>query len=229
MGTRERHDRERQAVREKILDAARELFLAEGFRHVSMRKIADRIEYSPAAIYSYFPSRDDIFVALFEEGFGLMEAAPGGPSAGMDPLEALRALFLGYYRFARQHPQYFELMFLDRTVPQFCEQWEKFEFMDARMREAVEVVQHAVDAGVLPPGTEPVAAFHVLWGAIHGPAAAAVCGRLGPGEDPDALARDVFEATLCGLRAGASITFLPFMPAPHAVHSSTAEDSHGSS
>lgn len=229
MGTRERQDRERQAVRQKILDAARDLFLAEGFRNVSMRKIADRIEYSPAAIYSYFPSRDDIFIALFEEGFHLMEAAPGGPSETMDPLEALQALFLGYYRFARQNPQYFELMFLDRTVPQFCEEWEKFEFMDAKMREAVAVVQRAVDAGVLPTGTEPFAAFHVLWGAIHGPAAAAVCGRLGPGEDPDALARDVFEATLTGLRAGSPITFLPFMPPAREGQPSTAEESHVSS
>jgi len=226
MGTRERQDRERQAVRDKILTAARELFIAEGFRNVSMRKIAERIEYSPAAIYGYFPSRDDIFVALFEEGFRLMDAEPGGVQVD-DPAEALKAMFLGYYRFARQHPQFFELMFLDRTVPQFCEQWEKFDFMLQKMHEAVTVVQRAIDAGVLPRGTEPVAAFHVLWGAIHGPATAAVCGRFGPGEDPDALARDVLEATVAGLRAGAPITFVPFVPSPQGTSSSpSAEDSH---
>jgi AcrR family transcriptional regulator len=225
MGTRERHDRERLAVRGKILGAARELFIAEGFRHVSMRKIAERIEYSPAAIYSYFPSRDDIFIALFEEGFRLMEAEPDGADACSDALDALRAMLLGYYRFARRHPQYFELMFLDRSVPQFCEQWEKFDFMNAKVDEAVAVVQRAIDAGALPPGTEAVAAFHVLWGAIHGPATAAVCGRLGPGEDPDALARDVLEAAITGLRAGAPITFLPFVPAPQSS-SSSPEASH---
>ena len=52
-----------------ILDAARALFVAEGYLNVSIRKIADRIEYSPASIYSYFPSKDDIFYALAEEGF----------------------------------------------------------------------------------------------------------------------------------------------------------------
>ena len=224
MGTRERQDRERQAVRDKIVAAARELFIAEGFRNVSMRKIAERIEYSPAAIYSYFPSRDDIFVALFEEGFHLMDAQPDGADADGDPLQALRAMFLGYYRFARQHPQYFELMFLDRTVPQFCEQWEKFDFMLEKMNEAVAVVQRGIDAGVLPAGTDPVAAFHVLWGAIHGPATAAVCGRFGPGEDPDALARDVLEAAIAGVRAGVPITFKPFVPTP--APSPSAEESH---
>ena len=56
MGVKERQERERQAVRAAILSAARDLFLSEGYRNVSMRKIAERIEYSPAAIYSYFDS-----------------------------------------------------------------------------------------------------------------------------------------------------------------------------
>ena len=57
MGIKERQDRERAAVRNAILHAARELFVTEGYRTVSMRKIAERIEYSPAAIYGYFASR----------------------------------------------------------------------------------------------------------------------------------------------------------------------------
>src|SRR5262247_2209319 len=72
MGIKERQERDREAVRRAILDAARELFVSEGFQNVSIRKIAERIEYSPAAIYSYFPSKDDIFFALAEEGFRLL-------------------------------------------------------------------------------------------------------------------------------------------------------------
>ena len=72
MGIKERQERDREAVSRAILDAARELFVAEGYQNVSIRKIADRIEYSPAAIYSYFPSKDDIFFALAEEGFRLL-------------------------------------------------------------------------------------------------------------------------------------------------------------
>ncbi len=62
MGIKERQERGREAVRSSILDAARELFVTDGFEQVSIRKIAERIEYSPAAIYGYFPSKDDIFV-----------------------------------------------------------------------------------------------------------------------------------------------------------------------
>ena len=80
MGIKERQERDREAVRRAILDAARELFVAEGFQNVSIRKIAERIEYSPAAIYGYFPSKDDIFFALAEEGFRLL-GDPATPSA----------------------------------------------------------------------------------------------------------------------------------------------------
>ena len=72
MGVKERQEREREATARAILDAARELFVAEGYQNVSIRKIAEKIEYSPAAIYSYFPSKDDIFLALAEEGFRML-------------------------------------------------------------------------------------------------------------------------------------------------------------
>jgi len=90
MGTKERHERDRHRIRQGILDAARELFIAEGYEHVSMRKIADRIEYSPAAIYSYFPRKDDIFFALAAEGFRILADGVSGAVAGIDdPLERL--------------------------------------------------------------------------------------------------------------------------------------------
>src|SRR5258705_4976402 len=119
MGIKERQQREREAVRQAILNAARELFVTEGYRNVSMRKIAERIEYSPAAIYSYFASKDDIFFALAEEGFRLL-GDPAGPEHReqldrLAPLERIRAIFWRWYEFSRQHPQYFELMFLDRS------------------------------------------------------------------------------------------------------------------
>src|SRR5215208_5070860 len=73
MGIKERQERDREAVRRAILDAARDLFVREGFENVSIRKVAERIEYSPAAIYSYFPGKDDIFFALAAEGFHLLD------------------------------------------------------------------------------------------------------------------------------------------------------------
>ena len=132
MGIKERQERDREAVRRSILDAARELFVAEGYQNVSIRKIAERIEYSPAAIYSYFPSKDDIFYALAEEGFRLLGRLDEAPHADrldrLPPLERVRAIFWRFYEFSRQHPQYFALMFVDRTVPRISREFERFAF-----------------------------------------------------------------------------------------------------
>src|SRR4051794_5324636 len=114
MGIKERHERDREAVSRAILDAARELFVTEGYQNVSIRKIAERIEYSPAAIYGYFPCKDDIFFALAEEGFRLL-GHPEDPDAErlqrLEPLDRLREAFWHVYEFGRKHPQYFSLMF----------------------------------------------------------------------------------------------------------------------
>src|SRR5687767_15944672 len=112
MGIKERQVRDRETVRRAILDAARELFVAEGYRNVSMRKIAERIEYSPAAIYGYFPSKDDIFFALAEEGFRLLvDSVQAAVQHLADPLVRLRRGLWAFYEFSKAHPEYFELMF----------------------------------------------------------------------------------------------------------------------
>jgi AcrR family transcriptional regulator len=123
MGTKERQQRDRDRLQQSILTAARELFVAEGYRNVSMRKIADRIEYSPAAIYSYFPSKDDIFFALAEEGFRTLLAMPAGKVDEADDLKAIRNAFWRVYEFSISHPEYFALMFVDRTVPRINKDW----------------------------------------------------------------------------------------------------------
>src|SRR6478672_1258603 len=107
MGIKERQERDREAVRRSILDAARELFVSEGYRNVSIRKIAEKIEYSPAAIYGYFPSKDDIFYALAEEGFHLLHPGDSGAAldaglAALEPLERIRAIFWRLYEFSQQ-------------------------------------------------------------------------------------------------------------------------------
>ena len=126
----------------------------EGYQNVSIRKIAERIEYSPAAIYGYFPSKDDIFFALAEEGFRLL----GDPAAVRDaaletlpPLERLRAIFWRLYEFSREQPQYFALMFVDRSVPRISREYERFAF--AREMQAAHhrrSFSACIDAGDLP-------------------------------------------------------------------------------
>jgi AcrR family transcriptional regulator len=69
MGIVERRQREKQQMRRQILDTAMDLFIENGYEEVSIRRIADHIEYSPATIYLYFQDKDDILFVLHEEGF----------------------------------------------------------------------------------------------------------------------------------------------------------------
>jgi AcrR family transcriptional regulator len=209
MGIKERQERDREAVRRAILDAARELFVTEGFQHVSIRKIAERIEYSPAAIYGYFPSKDDIFFALAEEGLRLL----GDPNTVHDdpqfkdapPLERVRVVFRRLYEFSREQPQYFALIFVDRSVPRISREYERFAFAHERKQHIIETLQACVDAGELPKGLNTAVAMRALMVGVVGVAVLQLSDRLGPGEDADLLAADVLNLTLAGLRAGVAL------------------------
>ena len=76
MGVAERRGREREEVRHKILDAARELFMAEGAGRVTMRRIAEAIEYSPTAIYNHFQDKDTLLHSLCEDEQRVRELLP---------------------------------------------------------------------------------------------------------------------------------------------------------
>lgn len=206
MGIKERQERDREAVRRSILDAARELFTAEGYQNVSIRKIAERIEYSPAAIYSYFPSKDDIFFALAEEGFHLL----GGPRAAehhtvlqaLSPFERLRAIFWHFYQFSRQHPQYFALMFVDRSVPRVSKEYERFAFAHELKRSVVEEVRDCIASGALPASLDAATAMRTISCALIGVATLHLSDRLAPNEDADKLAANVLDVTMAGLKSG---------------------------
>src|SRR4051812_610632 len=202
MGIKERQERDREAVRRSILDAARELFMAEGFQNVSIRKIAERIEYSPAAIYGYFPSKDDIFFSLAEEGFRLL----GDPRAvrqdpelvDAPPLDRVRAVFWRLYEFSREQPQYFALMFVDRSVPRISREYERFAFAREMKQHILEEFQSCIDAGQLPRTLNPPAAMRAMMVGILGVAVLRLSDRLAPGEDPDLLAADVLNLAIAG-------------------------------
>jgi len=206
MGIKERQERDREAVRRAILDAARELFVAEGFQNVSIRKIAERIEYSPAAIYGYFPSKDDIFFALAEEGFRLL----GDPASVRDdpalkdapPLERVRAAFWRLYEFSREQPQYFALMFVERSVPRISREYERFAFAREGKQQILEQLEACIAAGDLPSTVEPMIAMRALMVGVLGVALVNLSERLLPGENADLLAADVLNLTLAGLRSG---------------------------
>ncbi len=207
MGVRERLDREHERVKAAILAAARDLFLKEGYENASIRKIAERIDYSPAAIYRYFAGKDDIFFAIAETGFRLFTRAMRGVAASDDPVEMLRRRFWRYYEFSKAQPEYFALMFVDRSVPRLTEEWERLAFMREMREELNRDIAACVSSGAFPPSTEPDAVFHILAAAVYGAAVIRLSDRFIARRTADALARDVLEAALAGLRHGVPITF----------------------
>jgi AcrR family transcriptional regulator len=207
MGIKERQERDREAVRRSILDAARDLFVQVGFEHVSMRKIAELVEYSPAAIYGYFPSKDDIFFALAEEGFRLLHGT--GPErsaiAALPPLERIRQMFWRLYQFSCEHPQYFALMFVDRSVPRISREYDRFAFVHEMKAALLADVKSAIEEGSFPDSVDADAVARVLSSAVIGVAVLRLGDRLGPSDDADAIANDVLDVSLAGLRSTATL------------------------
>ncbi len=120
MGVTERRAREKEELRLKILEAAGQLFVEEGFANVSLRKIADRIEYSPATIYLYFKDKTDLFSSLCWETFSSLKAQLACLEEEQgDPLVSLRKGLRSYIDFGIEHPNHYLLTFctpMDHTA-----------------------------------------------------------------------------------------------------------------
>ena len=112
MGTKERRERERDAVRTQILDAARELFVEHGYEGVSMRGIAEKIEYSPTMIYQHFPDKETLIKELCYTDFGKLADALQDTLKIPDPIERLRKCGEEYVQFAITYPNHYRLMFM---------------------------------------------------------------------------------------------------------------------
>lgn len=172
MTSKNRRERERDETRGKIMNAARLLFAAEGFEAVSMRRIADAIEYSPTAIYVHFKDKRDLFAAVCTEDFAALAGSVREIAAVADPIERIRQLGLAYCRFGLEFPYHYRLMFMtpiDLTK----------EVADARPEKGNPnldawtmcrlAVQAAADAGVLQPAFSDVElAAQTFWAGVHG-------------------------------------------------------------
>jgi AcrR family transcriptional regulator len=112
LGTTERRERERQELRERILDAARTLFAEQGYEAVTMRKIADRIEYSPTAIYFHFKDKQTLLQELCDTDFGALAHEFQKIARIGDPVDRLRKIGRAYVEFAIAYPNHYRLMFM---------------------------------------------------------------------------------------------------------------------
>jgi AcrR family transcriptional regulator len=109
-------DEQRRQTSEDILDAALQLFITEGYGAVTMRGIAARVGCSPGNLYHYFPGKNEIFLALRDQGFQLFREYQARTRDIEDPVVRLRAHASAYLRFAMEQPRHYELMFLMPAV-----------------------------------------------------------------------------------------------------------------
>lgn len=172
MGVQERRERERTETREKILDAARELFISEGYDGVSMRKVAERIEYSPTAIYVHFQNKEELFLELCHADFRRLASSFARFAEISDPVERLRAIGRAYIIFGLENPNHYRMMFMTAhpQIPEHAEQEmgkgnpEEDAYAFLRM-----TVEEARRAGAFRPeltDTELIA--QTLWAGTHG-------------------------------------------------------------
>lgn len=167
MGISERRQKEKKEMRGLILETAMKLFLKDGFEKVTLRRIAEEIEYSPATIYLYFKDKNEIVFALHDEGFEKFYLRQLTVLSIKDPWERLKEHARVYVSFALENPEYYELMFIMRGPAKEIkkkENWEigmrSFEFLKQNMRDCME-------AGHLVKADLDVAAF-AFWSFTHG-------------------------------------------------------------
>lgn len=174
MGSVARREREKQATRELILDAARELFARDGYEAVTMRRIAEQIEYSPTAIYLHFADKAALihelcvtdFLALAEEFRPIALVA--------DPIERIKQIGRTYLEFALAHPDHYRLMFMTPRPQDEGELDEgrkgdpaqdAYAFLRVAVLEALEQGRFRNDL------TDPDLICQTLWAGVHGVAA----------------------------------------------------------
>ena len=113
MGVKERRARQKKFLRQEILDAASELFVRDGFENVSMRRIAERIEYSPTTIYLHFKDKAELLDQVCHETFGrLANALARIQEQPADPLERLKRGLLAYIKFGLENPHQYRATFM---------------------------------------------------------------------------------------------------------------------
>lgn len=163
---------ERKDIRTLVLEKARSLFLKEGYANITIRKIARAIGYTPATIYLYFQSKDEILYELHNEGFKLLYAYKMkiGEAGSSDALERLNRGGKIYIDFALENPDYYELMFNMPEPRNFMAKQKKGAANDYAMRSyefLKESVQLCKAEGYFKDVDADTAAF-TCWSLVHG-------------------------------------------------------------
>ncbi len=110
------------AFKQSILDSALSIIIESGFEKLSMRKLASTLGITATTLYNYFLSKDDLYFHIRIHGFELLyECLDQACSPHDDPFERLKSVVRAYLRFGFQNMDYYEMMFLSRSVPKFLD------------------------------------------------------------------------------------------------------------
>jgi AcrR family transcriptional regulator len=170
MGVKERKARQKTNLRQEILAAASELFVKEGYENVSMRRIAEKIEYSPTTIYLYFRDKAELLEQLCNDTFSRLIAQfsnifdqPG------DPVLRLTRVLTAYIQFGLDNPHHYRATFLMPPPEGFDK--SKFSQPDSPGIQAFDFLRRSVfdcvSAGKFRSSdTELIS--QTLWTSVHG-------------------------------------------------------------
>jgi AcrR family transcriptional regulator len=172
MGIPERRERERLALRQRILDAARELFAKRGYEAVTMREIARRIEYSATALYSHFADKETLVRELCKQDFADFAQNFIARVASGDPLERFVRSGLVYLEFAEQLPEHYRLMFMSELPAANPEDGERDDPAKNAYVFVRALTADVMDKGYLRPELKDIdLVAQSVWAAVHGAAA----------------------------------------------------------
>lgn len=172
MSITERKSRQRAERESRIVATARLIAERDGWSAVTIRRLADQIEYSQPVLYSHFENRDAIVAAVAVEGFqeftvALREAATGAT----DPKNALENVAMAYSGFASRHPALYEAMFILPT---------NLRFADAETRPELRAAFDALVSVVAPFCSDVEVVTETFWAALHGLVELERSGRVRP-------------------------------------------------
>jgi AcrR family transcriptional regulator len=166
-----RRERQKAETRQAILDAARELFVAEGVEATTMRGIAARIGYTPTAIYHHFRDKDALIVELCMADFRALGLAMYKIGRIEDPVERLRRMGQAYADFALSNPSQYRFMFMTSIEhPAVDAEGREIKMPDEdAYRFLLDTVEEGIAKGVYRPElTDGPELAQMFWGSIHG-------------------------------------------------------------
>lgn len=203
MGSKERRARQKKYLRQEILDAASELFVHHGYENVSMRRIADRIEYSPTTIYIYFKDKAELLEQVCQETFArLVERLTKIMERPGDPLERLQRGLIAYIEFGLENPHQYRTTFM-MPIPAGLEgkkrQHEKAPGMQA-FSFLIQGVADGIKAGKLRATNVELAA-QTLWAGIHGVTSLLITHWAFPWVGREKVIQFTVDTLLAGLQA----------------------------